>query len=281
MQRRVAALYFAFFVLIGAGAFGFVQVGMSQPTVSLDGPTLAQNDTMTVGERTYTLATVGPDDAGDPVGELTWTNESAQATATLANGSTTLYRGEEFRVAVENGSDGASLRLIEVQNASALLAADPAVEDTPVTQGGVEYVLYADNQTRGPPVVEYLPAPETVAFAAGDQLQYQADSGTVTADVQDVRASGATLTWSTTVTNTVELAEGSNVTLNGATHLVHFPDNESVQVLPADRYYGAYQSELAAVEAFDERQNGVWGVFIVCVVAAIVLITAAYLPVKG
>jgi hypothetical protein len=281
MQRRVAAIYFALFVLIGAGAFGFVQVGMSQPTVSLDGPTLVHNDTMTVGERTYTLATVGEDDAGNPVGELTWTNESAQATATLGNGSTTLYQGEEFRVAVENDSDAASFRLVEVQNASALLAADPAVEDTPVTQNGVDYVLYAGNQTRGPPVQEYLPAPETVEFAAGDQLRYQTDSGNVTADVQDVSESGATLTWSTTVTNTVELAEGSNVTLNGVTHIVHFPDNESVQVLPADQYHSSYQSELAAVEAFDERQNGVWGVFIVCVVAAIVLIAAAYLPVKG
>lgn len=281
MQRRAAAIYFALFVLIGAGAFGFVQVGMSQPTVSLDGPTLVQNDTMTVGERTYTLATVGQDDAGDPVGELTWTNESAQATATLEDGSTTPYQGEEFRVAVENGSETASFRLVEVQNASALLAADPAVEDDPVTQGGVDYVLYADNQTRGPPVEEYLPAPETVEFAGGDQLQHQTDSGNVTADVQDVSESGATLTWSTTVTNTIELAEGSNVTLNGATHLVHFPDNESVQVLPTDQYYSSYQSELAAVEEFNERQNGVWGVFIICVVAAIVLVAAAYLPVKG
>jgi hypothetical protein len=281
MQRRAAAIYFALFVLIGAGAFGFVQAGMSQPTVSLDGRTLVQNDTMTVGERTYTLTTVGQDDAGNPVGELTWTNESARASATLDNGSTTTFQGDEFRVAVENDSDTPSIRLIAVQNASALLAADPAVEDDPVTQGGVDYVLYADNQTRGPPVQEYLPAPETVEFAVSDQLQYRADSGNVTASVQDVSESAATLTWTTTATNTIELTEGSNVTLNGATHLVHFPDNENVQVLPADRYYSSYQSELAAIEAFDERQNGVWGVFIVCVVAAIVLLAAAYLPVKG
>jgi len=281
MQRRAAAIYFALFVLIGAGAFGLIQVGMSQPTIEIDGPTLAQNDTMTVDGRTYTVTSVGPDSSGAPVGELTWTNDSARASATLDNGSTTTYQGDEFRVDIANETNVSSFRLVEVQNVSALLAADPAVEDELVTQGGVDYVLYADNQTRGPPVSEYLPAPETVEFAVGDTIEYQADSGNVTAGVQSVTTSAATLAWTTTATNTIELTEGSNVTLNGATHVVHFPDNESVQVLPVDQYYNTYQSEVAAIDAFEERRNGVWGVVILSVIGAIILLAAAYLPVKG
>lgn len=281
MQRRVAAVYFLLFVVIGAGAFGFIQVGMSQPTVDVAAPVLAENETLTVDGRTYTVSSVGTGGGESPTGELVWTNESAVSTATLANGSTTQYRGQEYRVAIENASGVDSFRLVAVQNASALLAADPAVEDEPITQGGVDYVIYADNQTRGPRVEAYLPEPETVAFEVDDSIRYRTDSGNVTAAVSSVTPGAATLSWTEATTNTIELEEGTNVTLNGVDHFAHFPDAGGVQVLRVDQHYGEYRTDLAKIDYFQERRNGVWGVVILSVLAAIVLLSTAYLPVKG
>ncbi|MFT4949527.1 MAG: hypothetical protein ACI9CA_001667, partial [Natronomonas sp.] len=139
MQRRAAAVYFVFFVLIGAGALGFVQVGMSEPTVQFpDAPEHAPNDTITADERTYTVANVtavtteGGDhggEGGETVrGNLVWTNDSARSTATLEDGAMTTYRGTEYTVSLDN--ETGQVTLTAVQNVSALIAADPAVEDT-------------------------------------------------------------------------------------------------------------------------------------------------------
>jgi hypothetical protein len=287
MQRRAAAVYFVLFVLIGAGALGFVQVGMSEPAVQFeDAPEYTSDDTLTVDGRTYTVAnvtvvTTGGEEGGEGSeevrGNLTWVNESARMTATLENGSMTTYEGAEYNVTLDNATG--ELVLAESQNVSAILAADPAVEDEPFVQNSTRYVRYVDNGSlqRLP---AYLPEPERVTFAVGDDYRYPADSGNVTATVSSVTADAATLSWTTSVTNRVLLEEGGNVTLNGQQHFVHFPGEEQVQILPVDEYYGNYQSQLAEIDYWEERRNGVWGVVILAFLAGLVLLATAYMPVK-
>lgn len=296
MQRRAAAVYFALFLVIGAGAFGFIQVGMTEPTVQFqDAPEYGPDDTITVDGRTHTVAnitTVGGSGEGGGHGgggggeelsaNLTWVNESARETATLANGSTTTYEGVDYNVLVDNASG--QLTLSAVQNVSAILEADPAVEDEPLTQNGTQYVRYVDNGTIQP-LSEYLPEPERVSFAVGDDYRYPAESGNVTATVSAVTAEEATLTWTSPQTNRIQLSEGGNVTLNGQQHFVHFPsepgdESPQVQVLPVDSYYDSYQTQLAEIDYFQERTNGVWGVVILSFLAGIILLGTAYLPVK-
>lgn len=292
MQRRAAAVYFVLFVLVGAGALGFVQVGMSEPTVQFpDAPEYASDDTITVDGRTYTVANVtavttggeegghGGGGGGEEVirGNLTWTNESVRMTATLSSGESTTYNGDEYTVRIANGSE--TVTLVEDQNVSALLAADSAVEDEVLTQGDTEYVRYVVNGTVKP-LSAYLPEPETVTFQLGDKYRYATDGGNVTATVTTVTNSSATLSWTTSVTNRILLEEGSNVTLNGQQHFVHFPSEESVQVLPVDEYYGNYQSQLTEIDYWHERRNGVWGVVILTFLGGIVLLATAYMPVK-
>jgi hypothetical protein len=200
-------------------------------------------------------------------------------TATLENGSTVTDAGTDFEVVIENATDVSEFRLVEQQNVSAILAADPAVEDEPFERDGAQFVRFVDNGTLRP-LAEYLPAPETRTVAVGDDYRYQADSGNVTATVASVTPAEATLAWIAPATNTVSLSEGANVTLNGQQHLVHFPNNESVQVLPTDQYYGSYNSQLQQIDYFEERRNGVWGVVILTFLAGLVLLGAAYMPVK-
>ena len=284
MQRRAAAVYFVLFVLIGAGALGFVQVGMSEPTVQFpDAPEYASNDTITVDGRTHTVANITTVTTGEEGGEevvrgnLTWVNESARMTATLENGSTTTYEGAEYTVGLDNATG--EVVLVEAQNVSAILAADPAVEDEPFVQNDTRYVRYVENGSLQR-LSAYLPEPERVTFAVGDDYRYPADSGNVTATISSVTADAATLSWTTSVTNRVPLEEGANVTLNGQQHFVHFPDEGSVQVLPVDEYYGNYQSQLTEIDYWNERRNGVWGVVILAFLAGLILLATAYMPVK-
>lgn len=155
MQRRAAAVYFALFVVVGAGAYGFLGI-MSQPAVELDGPTYGQGEELRTGGVTYTVSSVGDGEA-----ELTWLNSTA---------------GEEQTIGVE---------------------------------------------------------------------------------------------------------DGENVTLGGSQFFGHFPEDGGVQVLPTDEYWGAYQDELDVQDQYEERRAGVWAILILSFLAAIILISAALMPVRG
>lgn len=280
MQRRAAAVYFVLFVVIGAGAYGFIQVGMSEPTVDLDGPTLSEDDELTVDGRTYTVSGIDTEEgevaqyAGEA--ELTWFNESARESATLDNDSTVAYDDGEYRVLVP-ADDASTFHLVETQNVSAILAADDAVENETVTRDGEELVVYRDGQLE--PLSEYLPDPDRIEFSVGDQFDYQAEE--VTAQIDGVSGDGVALSWDAPGEETVTVSAGGNQTLNGVDYFAHFPGENSVQILQTDQQYGAYTAEISAIDYWDERRNGVWGMVILSVLAGFVLLTAAYLPVKG
>jgi hypothetical protein len=279
MQRRAAAVYFVLFVLVGAGAYGFIQVGMSEPTVDLDGPTYTEGDDLTVGNRTYTVDSVSTEDgdvarfAGDA--DLVWFNESRRGTATLENGSTIEHGDGSFRVVVTGNE---SFALVEERNVSAILAADPDIENQTVTRDGEEFVVYRDDESIQP-LSEYLPEPDRLEFSVGDSFEYQAEN--VTARIDGVSADGVALSWADPGEETVTVSAGTNATLNGAEYFAHFPSENRVQILRTDQQYGAYVAELGAIEYWHERQNGVWGVVILSFVTSVILAATAYLPAKG
>lgn len=135
MQRRAAAVYFVLFAVVSAGAYAYV--GMAErPQVDLTGERYSEGDTLTLGDRTYTVASIG-----DESGELTWTDPAATYTAplehnstvswqvvswdgqrvervTLANGSTVAFADREHRVLLNASVDPPTLRLEAVDNRS-------------------------------------------------------------------------------------------------------------------------------------------------------------------
>src|SRR6056297_941455 len=162
MQRRAAALYFALFLVIGAGSYGFIQtVDAQQPTISLDAQSYSQNDILTVDGRTYVVSEISAENASEAEGTLTWTNQSAQETATLENGSDTTYQNESWQVQIANTSDVSQFTLQENLNVSAILANDDRVDDQTVTRNGQEQVVFTSNDTLVP-LNEYLREPQTV-----------------------------------------------------------------------------------------------------------------------
>ena len=281
MQRRAAAIYCALFLVIGAGAYGFMTVaGAQEPEVSLDAPTYTEGDTLAVDGRTHTVTSIEAEEEGEGEesettisGAMEWTNESAVRTATLEAGGNATYEGETWEVVVPEAEDPSEFRLREYVIVNEVLAEDPEVAEETARFEGETWVLWADNESLKEPLDEYLPEPETRTFAEGEQFPYEGNRTTV----RSVTSEGATLAWDSVRTNTVELAEGANVTLNGQTYLVHFPDESSVQLT---RDFAAYQADLDRQNYFQERMNGLFGVSVLSFLTAIVLLGAAYLPVK-
>lgn len=241
MQRRAAALYFALFLVIGAGSYGYIQtVDAQQPTISLESQTYSQGDILTVDGRTYVVSEITTENASEGgektfSGSLAWTNQSAQETATLENATNTTYQNESWQVLIANTSDVSQFTLQENLNVSAILLNDSRVDNQTVNRDGEPHVVFTGNDTLKP-LSEYLPEPETQNFSEGQTFNYTTEEGSVQpATIDAVNGSvsppSVTLVWDTTEENTMELAEGANVTLaDGQARVVHFPDGETVQL---------------------------------------------------
>jgi len=285
MQRRAAAAYFLFFLVVSVAAYAFIGVAESQrPEVQLDGPELTNDSTFTTGGQTYTVSNVhqagggGHGGGGSMAADLSWTNNSSQYSATIASGSTLSRDNTTYNATVENSTS--TLTLTAQQNVTALLQNDSAVYDTLVTDaGGTQYVRYrANNSTQ--PLQEWLPEPERQTYTTGDEFVYPADSGTQTTTITNVTNSSATVEWVAPRQRTVELGEGGNVTLGDGQYFAHFPNQSAVQIASIDQY-AQYQATLADQSYFHERKNGLWGISILSGIASVLMLGMAYLPNRG
>lgn len=288
MQRRAAALYAAFFIVIAAGAYGMFGVAQ-EPGISLQNPdhTLSQGQEITVNGLTYTANAVEGGQA-----ELAWTNMSARFTETLdasrvefsddaptdeqarliaANGDvpTATIDGSDFRVVVKaTGGEPTTFALVEAF----------VIPDNVTTQT-VDNRTYVVVQEPGGPSLVSLAAwiqnnlgePATRSYTTGDSLQYQ----NATTTVEAVSNESVTLRWTGARENTVSIEEGDTVTLNGREFVAHFPDPGTLEL---SRNIRAYERQVEVQESYDERINGLWGVSLLSGFAAILLLGAAYLP---
>ena len=286
MQRRAAAAYFLFFLVVSVAAYAFIGVAESQrPEVQLDGPELTNDSSFTSAGQTYTVSNIhmsGGDGGhggggGSMAADLSWRNNSSQHTATIAAGSTLDRDNTTYNASTENSTD--TLTLTAQQNVSQLLREDSAVYDSLATRDGERFVVYrANNSTR--PLQEWLPEPETLTYTTGDQFVYPADGGMQTTTVTNVTSDGATVEWTAPRERTVELSEGGNVTLEDGQYFAHFPDHSTVQVVSAAQY-SQYQDTLSDQSYFHERKNGLWGISILSGIASALMLGMAYLPNRG
>ena len=286
MQRRAAAAYFLFFLVVSVAAYAYIGVAESQrPEVDLDGQALTNDSTFTSGGQTYTVSNVHMSGGGGGHGggggamaaDLSWTNNSSQYTATIEAGSTTTLDNTTYNVSVDDATS--TLVLTAEQNVTQLLQEDSAVYDSLATREGERFVVYrANNSTQS--LQEWLPEPETVTYTTGDQYPYQAEGGTQTTTLTNVTGSSATVEWTAPRQRTVELSEGGNVTLEDGRYFTHFPDHSTVQIVSVDQY-SQYQETLAGQTYFHERKNGLWGISILSGIASVLMLGMAYLPNRG
>jgi hypothetical protein len=285
MQRRAAAIYVAFFIVLGAASYSLIATA-SAPTIGFENPdhSLSEGDQFSVDDRQYTVSSLTAETSGGGgghggggatvtrSGELSWTNDSARHTQTWEHDATVTYQGEEYRVLVAEGDDPSTFRLQEVVNRTAILQEDASVDDETVTVNGTEYVVRSEGDDRSLiPASEYFPEPSSTTYSEGDSLDYQGNATTVSS----VTGDGATLAWTAPQTNTVGVDNNANVTLNGQTYFAHFPDNGTL-VLESD--YGVYERQSQDIDTYHSHVNGLWGVSIVSFTTAVVLLGMAYMP---
>lgn len=290
MQRRVAAIYLVFFVLMGASAYTVIGVAQ-QPAVDIpNGETYGNEDTFSVGGQEYLVQVGVAQSEGDghgggdanPVGNLTYVNDSARETATWASGDIVTYQDTDYNVTVDTNASTPRVELVEVVNVTATLRNDSAVYNETVVINGTESVTYReDNRNR--PLDEYIdeqyPDRQSVRFVEGYEVEYDNQTTTLTS----IADGEATLTWTASEQQQIELTEGGNVTLaDGNTYFAHFDTHgEPTVVLAPQSEYGGYQGDLARQDYFSQRMNGLWGVVILSGFAAFLIISLAYMPVRG
>ncbi|MFB6354713.1 MAG: hypothetical protein ABEJ92_11595 [Halobacteriales archaeon] len=263
MQRRAAALYGAFFLVLALGSYGMIAAA-SAPTVSVANPDhrLAGGDQLTVEGRTYNVSVDGES------ATLTWTNPSADYTTTWEDGSDVEVGGTNYTVSIPDSPDPQLVELTEIRT----LPAD--VQTTEVN--GTEYVVVERDGTRQlVRVSDYLnetagPA-ATRSLTEREAFDYRGNLTTV----RTVENESATLGWRAPRAVSVEVSEGDVVTLNGVEFVAHFPDAGG---LVLDRDIQAYEHQVEVVDTYEERVNGLWGVSILSGLAVVFLLGLAYLP---
>jgi len=288
MQRRWAAIYFAFFLVMSASGLAVITAG-SAPPVDVDGELQVQEQsTFTHADQRYEVSEIAVESGGGGhgggggaslAGTITYTDPDALQEEVFDVGDPVEYKGGEYNVSVESADGGDVVVLTEEFDVEARLEADPAVANETVTSEGETFVRYRANDTLVP-LEAYLPEPDVDRFQPGDTIQYSPEENvTVDANVSAVSESGATIAWRASEEFELDLEEGSNVTMaNGQTFLVHFPTEDRVLLTTQ---FEEYDHQVELQEDYHERENGLWSVVYVSGFAAMLVLGLAYMPVRG
>ena len=287
MQRRAAAIYVAFFLVVGAVSFSLIATA-GTPHFSIEDPeyTLTTNESFTIDGQQYTVTEISAEmSSGSSGGHggggaatlqrsgvIQWTNQSAVYTGEWSNGSTVTYDDTTWNVSIPATNNTTQFTLVEVVNRSAILANDSSVANQTTTVDGREYVVRTENGTRTlVNASEYFPEPETRQFEVGQTIDYEGNETTIASISDPVVA----LQWSAPETTEVNVADNSNVTISNSTYFAHFPDNSTMELT---REYSQYQEFQNEETEFVKHTNGLWGVTILSFLSVIFLTGLAYMP---
>lgn len=261
MQRRWAAICLAFFLVTAAGAYGMMAVA-EEPTISVEGDSYQEGDTLEAGGTTYTFT-----------GSAFVTTETQEQTASWSNGSSIEYDGDEYSVVIENVSDPEEFSLREQFDVESILVNDSAVENqTYESEDGTQFVRYRNGTTQ--PVGEYLPDPDVRTFAEGETLEHDEQTKTV----DNVTADAATLVWEVESEQSVSVTEGAVVQFGDQEYVAHIPEEGTV-VLSED--VDGYQQQIDNQEFFQQRMSGLMYVILFSLGTGFILTATAFLPRRG
>ncbi|MFC6954159.1 head-tail joining protein [Halorubellus litoreus] len=283
MQRRAAAAYIAFFLVIAAGSYAFIATA-DAPAITISGDDVREieaGDTVTVDERTYTVAEVKAEqqEGGGHGGggglkytvRFEWTNDSARYTESWAANSTVEFENQTRRVLVENGTDRFELRW------------EPTAQFRPAWSDGVLYIDSEPEQggRQDVAVTSYIAnssneSVQSVAFSESDSFE-RAGNRTTIASVSNT---SVVLEWTAPRTNALSTTNNQNISLNEQPYVVHFKNNDTVLLGEGQAAREQLQDAIRTNDRFHDRINGVWGVTIGSGSVFVLLIALAFLPRK-
>ena len=252
---------------------GQIPFNDSQYGVSINGS--APSMTLTSVNDTNVSESFAPGDS------LTYRTNETTVTE-IGESDATVVWGGPYAVDVNNESvsNPTNATLVEVRNYGDLASADPALYNETTRIEGTLYVTLREDNTNVP-VEEYFGPKERHRIAENGTLNYNGNVTTVTSITNE----SVDLAWNGTVTQPVELVEGENFTAGvgsaETTYFPVFPDDSSVQIFETADRYEEYSEQRAEKSDYEDRRLGLWGIVDITVIAAIILLMAAYLPVRG
>lgn len=266
MQRRAAAAYVAFFLVIAAGSYGVIATTDNpEPYVTEQEAehTLVAGEQIDIGERTYNVSISGESDGGT----LTWTNESAVQTATWGQNTTVTYDNSTYRVLIENVSSPSELQL----------RPEPPADVNPRFVNGSQIVdIDIDDDgfvEEGVPIASYL---ETVENRSNVTVTDSVTINGTERSVTSLTNESVTFEWVEPAEEEISLAQASTIELEGEEYLVYFESGETAYLDANDST--AYYERQSDYDAMSLRINGFWAVTIVSTIAGVGLIGVAFLP---
>ena len=267
MQRRWAAIYLAFFLVMAVSAYSVLAVA-EEPGVTIDGETCSEGDTVEIDGVTYTFSEVADRD-----GSIESEGVSEQQTV-FENGSSVEYRDGEYAVEIESGEEPDAFELIEQFDVESILENDDAVENETITrEDGNEYVVYREDGSTQL-LSEYLPEPDREQFSVGSSIEH--DNATKT--VESVTSDEVTLVWEAEDTQTIDINEGKIVELGGTEYVMTFVDDNTV-MLSTD--VDGYDAMTENRNYFEQRLSGLVYVIIFSLGAGFLVGALAFLPRRG
>lgn len=284
MQGRAAAIYGVVFLLVAAGAVGYVtavdapEPTMENPDDGLDG--LAEGDEFPITndageERVYTVGELG-EQRGQPTITLLWTDDDAQATEDWEydeepGSPSVVFEGSEFYVrpidADEEDPDSFLLQEHPPEDANVSLFVD-ADGNWVVNEDG-NYTAVEEYEG-----LERLEVSEGESFDEGDED----DVRTVT--VEEVTTDVVTVTWTEPVENEILLRQTAREELNDVDVTIHVDENGLLYITSdeeeIDRYIEAHEDR----DHFEQRSDGLIGIAVLALVTMILLAPLSQLPRK-
>jgi len=281
MQRRAAAAYVAFFLVIAAGAYGVIATTDNPSAYVAEEEaeyTLAAGDEIEVDGRTYTVSEISAEESegghggGGGVeysGTLTWTNESAVQTETWEANSTITYGPDNstYRVHIANVSNPTAVQL----------RPEPPEEANPRFENGSQVVdVDIDDDgfvETGVPVAQYRSEFDNRSNATiGNSVTINGTERTISSLTNE----SVTFRWTQPQEEEVDLGQGQVAELRGTEYLVYFEGEEAVHL--DDNASTEYYQRGKDHDAMSKRINGFWAVTLISVVSAGGMIGLAFLP---
>ncbi len=282
MQRRAAAAYVAFFLVIAAGAYGVIAT-TDNPTAFVTEEeaeyTLTAGDQIEVDGRTYNVTEISAEESEggghgggggvEYAGTLTWTNESAVQTATWEANSTVTYgaNNSTYRVHIANVSNPTSVQLrpeppedVNPRFVNGSQVVDVDIDDDGFVETGVpveRYLSEFDNRSR---------------VTIGNSVTI---NGTER-EIASLTNQSVTFEWVEAQDEEVGLSQGSVVELRGTEYLVYFEGEEAVHL--DENASTAYYERQTDHDAMSKRINGFWAVTLISAVSAGGMVGLAFLP---
>ncbi len=280
MQRRAAAVYIAFFVVLAAGSYAFIATA-DGPSITVDDPEyqLENGSEIDAGERTYTVTAIEESESSGGHGggggvtleaTLSRTNNSAVFAETWEQNSTVSIESEDRHLFIPNATDPdeATLRTVPGNGSNANLTYDD------------QWYVVRESEDGTRTLTPYLQdeAFSNTTISEGDEIEFQGNATTVANITQET----VLLEWQGERTESLTISDGEEFILNstdteGTEYIPHFRSSESF-VLTTD--VEGYHEQVEEQQHFHERINGVWGIVIISSIATVLLTGLAYLPRK-